>query len=152
MSAAPRAGHSECDMRDRIRPLEEVTQTILDAELAELKRLAEEARARQDEISRLGAAVAARSAEIGGADAVDDLAFQTGQDARWQAWVSRAQGQLKREAAEAAARREAQFKKAQKALGQVDAVARIRALDEDARRQGASRRLQLDPEGTGGAS
>ena len=137
-------------MRDRIRPLEEVTQTILDAELAELKRLAEETRARQDEITRLGAAVSARSAQIGGADSADDLAFRTGQDARWQAWVARARSRLKREAAEAAARRAAQFKKAQKALGQVDAVARIRALDDDARREDASRRLQADPDGVGG--
>ncbi len=131
-------------MSDHFRPLEEVTQTILDAELAELKRLSDETRLRQDEIARLGAALAARGADLRGGSAADDLAFQSGQDARWQAWVAREGKRLTREAAEVAARREAQRKKAQRALGQVDAVARIRALEDEERRQRAARRLQAE--------
>ncbi len=138
-------------MSDRLRPLEELTRMVLDAELAKLRRLSEETRQRRDEIARLGAARAARSAEVTGADPARDLAFQTGQDARWQAWVARQHGRLSREAAESAARREAQRKLAQRAFGQVEALAGIRALDDEERRLRAARRLHADPGRLGGA-
>lgn len=133
-------------MNDQLRGLEELSQLILDTELAKLRRLADETRRRQDEIAELGAALARRSAELDGAGAGEDLAFRSGRDAAWLAWVARERGRRVRVAAEAAARREAQHRQAQRAFGQVDALARLRAFDTDERRMQAARRALAEPD------
>ena len=136
-------------MSDDLRRLQDLTQILLDAELAKLQRLSEETRHRQDEAARLGAALSARSDVLKRTDPLADLAFQTGQDARWQAWTARARKRLVREAAEIAARREAQRKTARRAFGQVEALAGIRRLEEDERKLREARRLYADPDGSG---
>ena len=138
-------------MNDQLRSLQNVTQIILDAELAKLRRLSDETRLRQEKLAELVAVRAARSVEVQNGNASKDLAFQTGQDGRWQAWVARANSRLTREAADAAARREAQRMKAQRAFGRVDALARIRALEDDARKQRKARRLLAEAGGSDAA-
>lgn len=136
-------------MSDDLRPLQDMTRIILDAELAKLRQLSLETRLRQDEVVQIGAALAARSEQLKSADPLTDLAFQVGQDAQWQAWTACAKKRLLREAAEIAARREAQRKKAQKAFGQVEAFKGIRQLEDDERKLRAARRLHSDPDGMG---
>lgn len=136
-------------MSDDLRRLQDLTQILLDTELAKLQQLAEETRRREQAVAKLGAALTARSDALKGTDPLTDLAFQTGQDARWQAWATREKKHLMREAAEIAAQREAQRKKAQKAFGRVEALAGIERLEEDARKLRAARRLHADPDRTG---
>lgn len=135
-------------MSDDLRRLQDLTQILLDAELAKLQKLTEETRLRQNEVAQLGAALAARSEALKSPDPQADLAFQTGQDARWQAWTARAKKRLMQEAAEVAARREVQRKKAQKAFGRVEALAGIQRLEEEERKLQEARRLHADPDGT----
>lgn len=136
-------------MNDDLRRLQDLTQILLDADLARLQQLADETRRRQDEVVKLGTALTARSNALKGTDEATDLAFQTGQDARWQAWTTREKKRLMRETAEIAAQREAQRKKAQKAFGRVEALAGIRRLQEEERKLHEARRLHADPERTG---
>lgn len=136
-------------MSDGLRPLQDLTQILLDAELARLRQLSEETRLRQGDVARLGAALSARSEQLESTDSMDDLAFRTGQDARWQAWTAREKKRLMREAAEVAARREAQRKKAQRAFGQVEALAGLRRLEAEKRKLRQARKLHSDPEGLG---
>lgn len=139
-------------MDEQLKSLQDLGRLILDAELADLRRLADETHRRQLEIARLGAAVAKRSAELGGPRAADDLAFRVGQDGAWLAWLSEERNRLTRAAADAAARREAQRKRAQRALGQVSALEGIVRLDEEERRMRKARRAQADPDGSGRAN
>ncbi|HCQ65902.1 MAG TPA: hypothetical protein DIU07_12455 [Rhodobacteraceae bacterium] len=136
-------------MSDRLRPLEDLTRILLDAELAKLRQLSQESRLREDEATRLGEALATRSEQLKTIDPLTDLALQTGQDAQWQAWAAHAKKRLMREAAEVAARREAQRKKAQRAFGQVEALAGIRRLEDEERMLRAARRVHSDPDGSG---
>jgi len=136
-------------MSDGLRPLQDLTQILLDAELARLRQLSEQTRLRQGDVARLGAALSARSEQLESTDSMDDLAFRTGQDARWQAWTAREKKRLMREAAEVAARREAQRKKAQRAFGQVEALAGLRRLEAEERKLREARKLHSDPEGLG---
>ena len=136
-------------MTDGLRGLQDLTRMLLDAELAELRHLSEDARLKRQELDRLGAALAARSEALRGGDPFDDLAYRTGQDARWQAWTAGARAELNREAAAIAARREAQRKKAQRAFGRVEALAGIRRLEAEERRLREARRLHADPDGSG---
>ncbi|MEJ1996917.1 MAG: hypothetical protein P8X76_01920, partial [Maritimibacter sp.] len=74
--------------------LEELTQMILDAELAELRARAEEVakiRAKREELVR---ARAERADRLSDAPPEDDLAFSTGQDALWHIWLNREAQQL----------------------------------------------------------
>ncbi len=129
-------------MSDQLKTLEALVQMKLDAELARLRKVSEETRRRRDEIAALGAEVQARSEVLNGADLAGDLALQAGQDARWQAWIARETSRLNREAAEAAARREAQRMKARRAFGQVHALGEIRKIEAEEKRLRDARRLQ----------
>ncbi|MCB1327938.1 MAG: hypothetical protein KDK28_00030 [Maritimibacter sp.] len=138
-------------MTDDLRPLQDLTRILLDAELAKLQQLTEDTQTKQAALDKLGAALALRASQVKQADVADDLAFCTGQDARWQAWTAAAKGQLRREAAESAARREAQRQKAQFAFGRVEALEGIRQLEAEERKLRAARRLHADPDGPGTA-
>ncbi len=136
-------------MNDDLRPLEALTRMKLDTELARLRRLSEVAEARRREISALGASVEARSRAIAEADPARDLALLSGQDAIWQDWVQRQKRRLTRDAAEAAAQREAQRVRAQRAFGETEALKGLRELAVNDRKAQAVRRSHADPEGTG---
>ena len=134
-------------MTDGLRPLQELTGILLDAELAKLRQLTEETRSKQAALETLGRALRVRASQVKQDGVGEDLAFCTGQDARWQAWTAAQQGRLRREAAESAARREAQLKKAQFAFGRVKALDGIRRFEAEERAQRVARRLHADPGG-----
>lgn len=136
-------------MGDDIRRLQDLTRILLDAELATLQHLSDEARLKQEAVHQLGAAQAERAAALKAGDPLDDLAFRFGQDARWQAWAADAKGRLVREAAECAARREAQRKRAQRAFGRVEALAGLQRMEDEERKLRDARRLHTDPNGAG---
>jgi len=149
VSGARHDGKNEGGMSEELRSLQDLTQMILDAELTKLRQLSQETRRRQDEIARLGAALAARSAEVKRADPSNDLALRTGQDARWQAWVARTNSRLTREAADVAARREAQRLTAQRAFGRVHALGKIREREDEENRLRVSRQVRVETGGPG---
>lgn len=124
-------------MADGMRPLRDLTRLVFDAELARLRAASEEVRACIAAADGLAAEAARRGAEVSAMDGAPDLALRTGQDARWQAWLGRERARLAREAAQAAARREAQRKVAERAFGRLEALARVQeklAADRSARR------------------
>ena len=129
-------------MSDRMRPLLGLTKMVLDAELAKLRALSDETRRRQDEIADLQATLAARSADVKRADPATDLSLLSGRDAHWQSWVGVTRRRLTGEAAEIAARREAQRLRAQRAFGQVHALDALSRLAQEEERRKENRKSQ----------
>lgn len=133
-------------MSEDHRRLENLTQMLLDTELARLKALADEARGHEDAMAEISAALQSRAQALAEQPAGDDLAFCTGQDARWQSWSTEQRKRCALAAAEAAARREAQRQVAQRAFGRVQALAALRQQAEDARKLKAARKSWSDPD------
>jgi hypothetical protein len=121
--------------------LEELTQMILDAELAELRARAEEVakiRATREELVR---ARTERADRLSDAPPEDDLAFSTGQDALWHIWLNRETQQLGTELAQAATRQEQQRLRAKRAFGRVEALGRLRAQEATERKLKSMRKV-----------
>lgn len=129
-------------MGERLQPLQDLTRLVFDAELAKLRQCSEEVRACKAELDRLAARQASRLAETSEMTAEPDLALTTGQDARWLAWVGAERARLARQAAQAAARREAQRQVTERAFGRVEALARLQAKARDERLSRLARRVE----------
>lgn len=109
--------------------LEELTQMILDAELAELRARAEEVNTIRAKRTALVDERTNRANMLADEIAEDDLAFATGQDTLWHIWLERETQQLGSELAQAATRQEQQRLRAKRAFGRVEALGRLRARE-----------------------
>ena len=125
-------------MTKSVQSLEDLTRMTLDAELAQLKVLSGEINDRRAEIEamKIQRAKRARMVETQGVD----LAFQSGQDARWLDWMAREQARLNLDLAHLAARWEAQRAVASRAFGRVEALAELGWREAEERRVQAARR------------
>ncbi|OIP84219.1 MAG: hypothetical protein AUK37_05905 [Rhodobacterales bacterium CG2_30_65_12] len=110
--------------------LEAIAAMMFDAELARLNAVSAELAARTAELAALAEARNARAEMLQSGGGGDDFAFLAGQDGLWSAWLVRTGARLSREAAEIAARREAQRLRAQKAFGKRDALRQMRARED----------------------
>ncbi|HHC29845.1 MAG TPA: hypothetical protein ENK80_04690 [Rhodobacterales bacterium] len=127
-------------MSQNLRDLEALATIVFDAEMAHLNVLSNDLSAWRAQIERLAAERAARSAALDGAGGEPDLAFLFGQDARWAGWIHQERQRLAKEVANAAARREEQVLKTQRAFGKRDALRRLREREEAARNRMQARR------------
>jgi hypothetical protein len=122
-------------MRKDLQNLEALAAMVFDAELAKLNDVSKLLAVRNGELTALAAARAARAEVLRAGSAGEDLAFVTGQDARWSAWLARTGARLSREVAEVAAQREDQRLRTKKAFGKRDALRQMREHEEKERRQ-----------------
>jgi hypothetical protein len=116
-------------MSKTLSSLQDLTQMILDAELAELRARSADVAAIRTKHAALAEARHARTDRLKNDTTDDDLAFTTGQDALWHVWLERETRRLGAELALAAARQEEQRLKAKHAFGRVEALGRLRARE-----------------------
>lgn len=109
-------------MSDQVSRLTQLTRMVLDKELARLSEAVVLVDAKAEEIRALRDELRPREATIA---AAGDLAFQTGQDALYQAWVQRRLHQLNDEFAHLAALREHQLAATRTAFGRDAALRSI---------------------------
>ncbi|GKY86684.1 hypothetical protein [Sinisalibacter aestuarii] len=119
--------------------LEALAGMVFEAELARLDALSRALADRKADLAALDGARRKRAEALAGDCGADDLAFITGQDARWSGWLGRERARISREVAEIAARREAQRLRAQTAFGKRDALRMIREREAARARQVAAR-------------
>lgn len=130
-------------MNRSVHDLETLATIVFDAEMARLNVLTKDLSARQTQLEDLAAAKAARSAYLEAGQSESDLAFLVGQDARWSRWLNQESQRLSKMLAEAAARREEQVLKTQRAFGKRDALRQIREKEEAARSREQARRTDV---------
>lgn len=127
-------------MRRGISELEVLAQIVFEAELARLKTLSQEVNEQHAALSELAAAKSQRQAALMESELRDDLAFLAGQDALWGKWAFLESARLSRSLAQAAARREDQRLKTQRAFGKRDALRQMREQADAERASAQARR------------
>ncbi|TYB77892.1 hypothetical protein [Maritimibacter fusiformis] len=130
-------------MTTELAGMAEVTQLILDAELARLRRISDEVAGLRAAIADLDRDVRARAGQL--AEPQDaDCARMAGRDGPWLDWVAARRRALMGALADAAARREAQRVVTRRAFGRVEAISGLEQLGEAEQKQRAQRRLFTD--------
>ncbi len=130
-------------MTTELAGIAEVTQLILDAELARLRRVSDEVADLRAAIADLDRDVRARAGQL--AEPRDaDCARMAGRDGPWLDWVAARRRALMGALADAAARREAQRVVTRRAFGRVEAISGLEQLGEAEQKQRAQRRLFTD--------
>ncbi|MGH1330235.1 MAG: hypothetical protein ACRBBK_05090 [Paracoccaceae bacterium] len=111
-------------MKADIAALERLAQMILDAELGRLQAISNEAEAKAKAIKALQDARKTRDQIL-----LDgpDMAQFAGADVRWHRWMAGAQRSLAIEAAQIAAKREAQLAVTRKAFGRAQVLGKLSA-------------------------
>lgn len=130
-------------MNQSLNDLEALATIVFDAQMARLNVLTKDLSARQTLLEELAAAKEARSSYLEAGHSENDLAFLVGQDSRWSRWLNQERQRLSKEVAEAAARREEQVLKTQRAFGKRDALRQIREKEEAARSRERARRTNV---------
>lgn len=130
-------------MTTELAGIAEVTQLILDAELARLRRVSDEVADLRAAIADLDRDVRARAGQL--AEPQDaDCARMAGRDGPWLDWVAARRRALMGALADAAARREAQRVVTRRAFGRVEAISGLEQLEEAEQKQRAQRQLFTD--------
>jgi len=110
-------------LNDQARKLVKLTKMVSDAQIVRLAEVNAELSALQAKSRALDDALSGRASEIRLVKADQaDPALQSGADSQWQEWVALRRTELQSRSASVAARREAELRKAQLALGRVQAM------------------------------
>lgn len=124
--------------KHELAKLEALAATVLEAELAKLEEISRRLSQARSEIDALRMAQESRAQELG-KKPEGDLAFQTGQDARWALWRDGERIRLMRTVSKLFAEREEQILVARTAFGRRDALRKLCIRLEDDEKLRASR-------------